>query len=222
MGLTEALGLSGDITAEELEQNPLTAEVKEILDKRGITLESVSELKQKCMNLIKSFHGIGFDEFEAIKEKIKHRYDAVGNLWHGFARVNKGGKWGFVDITGQEVVAPIYDRVEDFDCIENGFANVYVDCKCDENGNIIEHAKWLEIDSKGNEYDLEFCDGLASIKGENGWGYVNTKGEVVIPFEYEYANDFKNGKAEVRTNTGEKFYIDTKGNKIKENKSKEV
>ena len=45
-------------------------------------------------------------------------------------------------------------------------------------------------------------------------GGVNTKGEVVIPFEYDFVDDFKNDKAEVITNNGEKFYIDIKGNKI--------
>lgn len=44
------------------------------------------------------------------------------------------------------------------------------------------------------------------------WGYLDRKGDVVIPMIYDEAGNFKNGKAEVQLH-GEIFYIDAKGEK---------
>ncbi|MBM4386253.1 MAG: WG repeat-containing protein [Deltaproteobacteria bacterium] len=60
----------------------------------------------------------------------------------------------------------------------------------------------------------------SSFAGENPipfekkgkWGYIDKKGAVVIPFRYEEARDFENGKARVKTG-GKWIYIDGDGNK---------
>ena len=214
--------------------DPLTLEVKEILANKNIDIDDVSKVFDNTMDYVENLKKMGVlptherikedgsieykyyetEDMILLKEKLKNKYDEVSNFRYEFVKVKKDGKWGFVDIMGQEIVKPIYDRVEDFDDIgEDGFATVYVDCQCDRHNNIIEHAKWLIIDTKGKEYDLDFSEGLATVKTESGIGVVNTKGEVVVPFEYYYIGDFENGKAEVITNAGEKFYIDTKGKK---------
>ena len=40
-----------------------------------------------------------------------------------------------------------------------------------------------------------FSDGLAAVRKDGKWGYINTAGEVVIPFQYEMAFIFNEGKA---------------------------
>ena len=66
----------------------------------------------------------------------------------------------------------------------------------------------------------KFQDGLLLVNKGETWrdsrvGFMNAKGEVVIPFIYEDADAFKNGKAAVKAND-RVFYIDTKGNVVSE------
>ena len=47
-----------------------------------------------------------------------------------------------------------------------------------------------------------FSEGLAVVKQNGKWGYVNVKGEVIIPAIYIDARDFHEGKAAVKTEKG--------------------
>ena len=61
-----------------------------------------------------------------------------------------------------------------------------------------------------------FSEGLASvsqnINGKTKNGYINTKGEIVIPVEYETASSFSDGWALVSKDSSY-YFIDKKGNK---------
>jgi WG containing repeat len=56
----------------------------------------------------------------------------------------------------------------------------------------------------GSKYkDVEFfSNGLAAVQNTNGWGYINTKGVVVIPFMYNEAKNFSKISALVKTDEG--------------------
>ena len=47
-----------------------------------------------------------------------------------------------------------------------------------------------------------FSEGLAVVKQNGKWGYINVKGEVIIPAIYIDARDFHEGKAAVKTEKG--------------------
>jgi len=56
-----------------------------------------------------------------------------------------------------------------------------------------------------------FCEGLLCVSKDRKWGYVNEKGRVVIPLQFDYAEPFEeNGTAEVSID-GERKWINTKG-----------
>jgi hypothetical protein len=58
----------------------------------------------------------------------------------------------------------------------------------------------------------EFIDGLSYIYlKKNEGGYINIRGEFVIPPKFEYVNDFRDGRAKVTFN-GKDGFIDKKGN----------
>ncbi|MFM8429947.1 MAG: WG repeat-containing protein, partial [Holophagaceae bacterium] len=44
----------------------------------------------------------------------RDKYDEVWDFNDGFAQVWLNGEWGFVDVTGKEVVPPKYDEIESF------------------------------------------------------------------------------------------------------------
>lgn len=58
-----------------------------------------------------------------------------------------------------------------------------------------------------------FSNGVAALKKNGKWGYINTDGDVVIPFEYDSALTFSEGLAAVEKN-GKWGYIDINNNAI--------
>lgn len=62
-----------------------------------------------------------------------------------------------------------------------------------------------------------FSEGLAAVKQQEKWGYINTMGKMVIPPIYDKARDFHEGKAAVKTEKGW-GYIDVDNKTIIPNK----
>ena len=63
------------------------------------------------------------------------------------------------------------------------------------------------------DYIGNFHEGLAKVKLNGKWGYINNKGEEVISPKYDYAGDFHEGLAAVRLN-GEWRYINNRGEEV--------
>lgn len=66
-----------------------------------------------------------------------------------------------------------------------------------------------------HKYDelYPFSEGLAAVKKNEKFGFINTKGELVIPCQYQYAGSFKDGLACVVKDEGDNniSFIDAKG-----------
>lgn len=75
------------------------------------------------------------------------------------------------------------------------------------------------------QYDdiRHFSDGLAAVKKNGKWGYIDTENQVVVPFQYDMAYSFNEGHAIVYKKAAsgyedeyyvelEPFIVDTKGN----------
>ncbi len=58
-------------------------------------------------------------------------------------------------------------------------------------------------------------EGLSAVERQGKWGFLDTAGKTAIPFKYEFARNFQNGRAEVALD-GKTLYIDQKGNTITE------
>lgn len=120
-----------------------------------------------------------------------------------------GYKYGYIDKDGNEQIPVQYDYIYSF---ENGLTVAKLN---DSYGIINEHNEIMV------PFELKYPDmralrnGYATMKDESGkWGTINAKGEVVIPCQYDSLVVFdKKGVASVDMD-GEKFFIDTKGNRI--------
>ena len=53
--------------------------------------------------------------------------------------------------------------------------------------------------------------GLIPVKKDDKWGYINHKGEIVIPIQYDWVSIFRNSEAWVKKQ-GEWLRIDPQGN----------
>lgn len=144
--------------------------------------------------------------------RIKPMYDEVGDFQNGFARVIIGPFVGIIDTLGNIIVPIKYDYIWNFECQCDGLTRVRVKGK---NGFI--NNKGIEV-IETKYYAVGYVsEGLINVaiqdSGKSKWGFINLKGETVIPFKYDYAYDFRNGRASVELN-GEYFSIDKNGNRI--------
>ena len=129
-------------------------------------------------------------------------FDYVDGFNEGFARVQKDGKWGYINTKGEQIVECKFDNAWSFN---EGFARVQKD------------GKWGYINTKG-EQAIEckfddvwfFSEGLASVQKDGKWGYINTKGEQIVERKFDYAMDFNEGFAWVKKD-GKWGRINTKG-----------
>lgn len=75
-----------------------------------------------------------------------------------------------------------------------------------KNGNIVIAAQY-------DAADEHFIDGLAAVKLQEKWGFINEKGEVVIPLKYDWIFEFSEGFSAVRIDNKWGF-IDQSGKKV--------
>jgi len=134
---------------------------------------------------------------------IEPAYAYAGYFSEGLAIFSDGERYGYIDKRNQVVIQPTYDGADTF---TNGYAAV---CTGDwESGT----ALWGFIDTTGTEivkpqflYAESFTpEGRALIwlsRGEEVVnGFVNTKGEVFVPEDYEVCSRFSDGLALIRRN----------------------
>lgn len=62
--------------------------------------------------------------------------------------------------------------------------------------------------------EVWFSEGLAVVEKEDYWGFIDEKGQTIIPCIYSFAEDFHCGLAAVEDEDGTLFYIDKKGKKL--------
>lgn len=116
------------------------------------------------------------------------------SLYPAYLSQQENKKYGYIDITGNFVLPPIYDQASDF---SEGFAVVYNS----------ENNEYSVIDEEGNSiykssYTIgSFHDGYAIFDeykdGKTLEGYIDKTGNVILPAVYDKASDFKDGKAYV-------------------------
>jgi hypothetical protein len=152
------------------------------------------------------------------KELIAPQYDEIVAGTSGFFQVKKGNLWGIIDRQGvvrlpiaQTQIKPTPDG---FIAVKNGRYSYYND-RCEP----LFPGEW--------EYADEFEDGLAAVRQNGKWGYINRSGTIAIPYQFDYAHRFRanfhnatviindqffdidyNGKVASKPNTGIPAYGD--------------
>lgn len=126
---------------------------------------------------------------------IPIQYDNIGyQINNNLISVSLNRKFGFIDLDNNNVIPIEYDSVNEF---SEGVASVYVG----KQGFYIDRSnkKVLEITTE-RIWNNNFVNGLALIKSNNKFGYINIKGEIVIKPIYEEATMFDNKLALVTFN----------------------
>lgn len=106
----------------------------------------------------------------------------------GIGEQTHGRHWGFIDKSGQFVIHPQYDSVGEF---HESLAPVLL------------NKKWGYLGPNGMALDASFdqarifSSGLAAVRRENKFGYIDKTGAIKIPPRFDKAYDFENGAAVV-------------------------
>jgi hypothetical protein len=205
--------------------------VKPIYDKVQITPEGlIVVIKKNKLGLIDNKGKILFEpKYESDFSEYRFRYS------DGLAAVIKRVQGDeincvYIDKTGKEVLDPSkygYSTVQDGEygsCsrFSEGLAAVTIGKNwknfgyINKKGELVIKLNDVTGDS-GDSFPIgQFSEGLANVPINNKWGYINKKGKFVIKPQFDFAEPFRYGEAEVRINSTDEnantiFYINRKG-----------
>ena len=138
---------------------------------------------------------------------IPVKYDYIGKPKNGFTIVELDDEFNFVDSTGKLVFQNWFETYPEYKLLAT-FHNGYCKVKFEKGYNLLD-TNGTKLMKKEVEDIGPFGELIAFSKNQE-WGYMNTKGQVVIQPTFDFAQSFSGGNAIVRT---EPFYglIDAKG-----------
>ncbi len=157
-------------------------------------------------------YGIDEDREVAVEPKYEDiSVEAGKNVI--FFTYKENDKWGVKTISDEKVILkPCFNQpikiINNFILEETGLNASYYDEKFNK-----------QFDLYNMSINSDYSEGLAVVSKHIGnqfkYGYIDKNVNVVIDFQFEYANPFIAGKALVKQ-SGEEFYIDKQGNRIAE------
>lgn len=155
---------------------------------------------------------------------VPYIYDGADEMAEGLGIVYKGDRQGAIDSTGNLVIPLIYKRLSSFD---HGIAIAALDTKfglINKTGDVVIPFLYDSIDDRinfqvtGNGTPGPSLDSLVKVsvkearKGSTGtkYGYINLRGQTVVPIEFDKLGYFKEGLAWF-ARAGKYGFVDTRG-----------
>jgi hypothetical protein len=165
----------------------------------------------------------------------------MGKVYQQLYPVHFGNRTGYIDQQGEIVISPKgfygHDFCEGFAVVEmldrdefnfgylmdEGRIHIHArflraDAFRERMGRVeIRHGKYSFVDTDGHEMRhifsaaCSFSEGLAAVRTDDEWGYINCSGELVVQPRFTHAGEFSEGLAAATTN-GHAGYIDRSGN----------
>lgn len=121
------------------------------------------------------------------KYEINPQFSYAGFFIDNIALVASADKYGYIDEKGKFLINPQYKDASDF---SEGLAAVV-----SENGKIkyINKKGDIKIELKDAEYAGNFHNGLAKVKINDQWGFIDNTGKIVINPQFYQVIDFTDG-----------------------------
>ncbi len=142
-------------------------------------------------------------------KSIDFKFSGAEHFSKGYARVMVDTSWGVINNAGNWIIKPTHEMVE---YMNEGFIAIEKD------------GKWAFFDLKRKKYITKFIyedlwsfhEGLAMVKIGKNYGFINTRGKVVLDPIYRQVRmmGFSCGLACVRNQEGKWGYIDKTGKVI--------
>jgi hypothetical protein len=143
--------------------------------------------------------GCFIDKFGDIK--LKGKNFLVSKYNEGLINCPENGNWGFIDINGNFKIPPTYKYAREF---SEGKAAVTPK----KINGIVNKKELYAFINKDNEIvipplfsgaDIRFTEGMCAVY-DNGYGYIDANGLLVIPCDFYLGQHFSEGLAVVRPN----------------------
>lgn len=150
-----------------------------------------------------------------------------------------GHKWGFVNLKGEIVIPAKFDFADEFSngralVKERGLWGIMDEKQSwiirpqikEPMLNLLDRMILISSDDKPAfladdgtrvpgtfQEAFPFSDGMAAVRFASGWGYINKKGKIIIKPQFDRADSFVEGLAEV-VKGDVNFVIDKSGNRV--------
>jgi hypothetical protein len=139
---------------------------------------------------------------------VPPRFDEVGEFFDEWAKVRSGRKWGFINTEGKLVIDTMYSQAED---MVNGYARVvwngragFIDQRNSFTASPGDDLLSFAMENTGS---VTFSEGLAIVRLDQKYGFINTSGKFTIAPSYKDALPFVDGSAWVESDNGFWTYI---------------
>ncbi|UKN02160.1 WG repeat-containing protein [Paracrocinitomix mangrovi] len=142
--------------------------------------------------LLEDFWGIIDNKGKVL---LDFEYDYIGKYLNGVSIIELEDQFNYVDKEGKILLSQwvdTYTEYRTFAMFNNGYAKV----SSDKGFNLIDTlgTKLFKTDWE----DVGYYSDRIAVKKSGKWGYVNPKGQKIIPFEFTYAYSFKGKSAVVQ------------------------
>lgn len=189
-----------------------TGEDSRIINSKGMVLgvfqEKVTQAGVLSDGLIPAQCGGVYSYYNDLGEKQFGDYQMAGTFQDGLAAVQTQDGWMLVDPQGQSQ-SGVYEEIVLDHLGQYMPGQVYI---AKENGTYGIYNKKMKLECTLDCEDVDVCtqDGIFAVKQNGKWGYMNTKGEMVIEPQFEQARSFSNGLGAVYQN-GAWGFVNTSG-----------
>ena len=145
-------------------------------------------------------------------------YDEMSHIGNGIFHVVKNEMVGFINDLGVVIVSPIYQKDFVGAYYREGDGGDYYPEPEGGDGDY-EESCYISVNREENlaNFDMTNNSDLLKVQLQDKIGYINQKGNIIIPIIYSFGDDFRNGITSVTTQDDKKIVIDVKGTTIIEN-----
>lgn len=142
------------------------------------------------------------------KVAVVPQFDQIGWMYDGRMRVEKGKKFGIVDINGREVIPIKYESIEDR--FYNGYIRAILNKKygyLDSTGAVVIPFEYEEV--------RNFEKPIAGAQKGKFYGFIDRQGKEVVPFIYDFVDHswYSDGFVKV-IRKGKIGYVDATGKEV--------
>jgi hypothetical protein len=146
--------------------------------------------------------------------KLNGRNFLVSKYTEGLINCSDNGDWGFIDINGNFIIPPTYKYTREFSEGKAAVSPKKINGKANKKDlyAFINHENEIVIQPLYTGSDIRFSENMCAVY-DNGYGYINDMGKLVIPCDFYLGQHFSEGLAVVKLDgkAKEYGYIDKTG-----------
>lgn len=180
-----------------------------LIDKSGkiIIPPQYNELNYFTDKLLRTRYNNQYELFDTQGNIISNKYDFIGNIDYGFAKIKQKDKYGLMDKNGKIIIPCEYDDIltltkePDLIAVKKNNAWGFVD----KNNHTVIPFIYEQV--------WHFHNGFAKIRNNQQYGIIDLTGKIIIPTQYQWLDDI-NEQGLIRFQQNNQFGFINRDNQI--------